>query len=116
MDPFFKLAHGPYMSLDGSMKRSYATRNYDLCRCYNLESVITAIIRYFKGFDLLMIEALWPVFTELGTLLKIKVLFSVFQVIAVRVYNFDDCVEAAEELKGQIAEAKADLKKKGLKF
>ena len=39
-----------------------------------------------------------------------------FQVIAVRVYNFDDCLEAAEELKGQIAEAKADLKNKGLKF
>ena len=39
-----------------------------------------------------------------------------FQVIVVRVYNFNDCTEAALELKQQIEEAKADLKKKGLKF
>jgi Dolichol-phosphate mannosyltransferase subunit 3 (DPM3) len=32
------------------------------------------------------------------------------------VYNFNDCAEAAEELKWQIEEAKADLTKKGLKF
>jgi hypothetical protein len=32
------------------------------------------------------------------------------------VYTFNDCTEAADELKVQIAEAKADLKKKGLKF
>jgi hypothetical protein len=44
-----------------------------------------------------------------------QVLF-ILQVIAVRVYNFDDCLEAAEELKQQTIEAKADLKKKGLKF
>jgi dolichyl-phosphate mannosyltransferase polypeptide 3 len=36
--------------------------------------------------------------------------------IAIRVYNFNDCTEAAEELKQQIEEAKADLTKKGLKF
>jgi dolichyl-phosphate mannosyltransferase polypeptide 3 len=37
-------------------------------------------------------------------------------VIAYRVYSFNDCTEAAAELKQQIAEARADLKKKGLKF
>merc|ERR1712198_461181 len=37
-------------------------------------------------------------------------------IIAYRVYNFNDCVEAAEELKKQIHEAQDDLKKKGLKM
>ena len=53
---------------------------------------------------------LWPV--------GLVALFGIYSilVIAVRVYNFDDCLEAAEELKKQTIEAKADLKKKGLKF
>lgn len=34
--------------------------------------------------------------------------------IAKRVYDFNDCTEAAEELRRQIKEAKADLKLKGL--
>jgi len=37
-------------------------------------------------------------------------------VIAKRVYDFNDCTEAAEELKRQIVEAKADLTAKGLKM
>ncbi|KAK8723234.1 hypothetical protein OTU49_011925 [Cherax quadricarinatus] len=37
-------------------------------------------------------------------------------VIAYRVYTFNDCQEAAEELQQQIKEAKADLAKKGLKL
>jgi len=37
-------------------------------------------------------------------------------VIAFRVYNFNDCVEAADELKKQIHEAQEDLKKRGLKM
>ncbi|KAK7028024.1 Dolichol-phosphate mannosyltransferase subunit 3 [Halocaridina rubra] len=37
-------------------------------------------------------------------------------IIAYRVYNFNDCNEAAEELKTQIKEAKEDLTKKGLKL
>ncbi|XP_042881633.1 dolichol-phosphate mannosyltransferase subunit 3-like isoform X2 [Penaeus japonicus] len=37
-------------------------------------------------------------------------------IIAHRVYNFNDCNEAAEELTRQIKEAKEDLKKKGLKI
>ncbi|KAA0200960.1 hypothetical protein HAZT_HAZT005664 [Hyalella azteca] len=37
-------------------------------------------------------------------------------IIAFRVYNFNDCQDAAEELKQQIEEAKEDLKRKGFKF
>lgn len=37
-------------------------------------------------------------------------------IIAYRVYAFNDCREAAEELQNQIKEAKADLEKKGLKL
>lgn len=37
-------------------------------------------------------------------------------IIAYRVYTFNDCKEASEELQRQIKEAKADLTKKGLKF
>ncbi|KAG7171202.1 dolichol-phosphate mannosyltransferase subunit 3-like [Homarus americanus] len=37
-------------------------------------------------------------------------------IIAYRVYTFNDCKEAAEELQNQIKEAKADLTKKGLKL
>ena len=45
-------------------------------------------------------------------------LFGLYSVstIAVRVANFNDCEEAAIELKREIREAKADLKKKGLKM
>jgi dolichyl-phosphate mannosyltransferase polypeptide 3 len=35
-------------------------------------------------------------------------------VIAPRVYDFNDCQEAAEELRRQIKEAKTDLRMKGL--
>jgi dolichyl-phosphate mannosyltransferase polypeptide 3 len=46
---------------------------------------------------------------------------SLFQVISVsiiawRVYTFNDCEEAAKELKQEIADAKADLIKKGFKL
>nr|BAN21282.1 unkown protein [Riptortus pedestris] len=37
-------------------------------------------------------------------------------IILWRVYNFNDCPEAAKELQEQIIEAKNDLKSKGLKF
>lgn len=37
-------------------------------------------------------------------------------IIAYRVYTFNDCLEASEELQRQIKEAKADLAKKGLKL
>lgn len=37
-------------------------------------------------------------------------------VIAIRVASFNDCDEAAKELKEEIEEAKADLKKKGIKI
>lgn len=37
-------------------------------------------------------------------------------VIAYRVASFNDCEEAARDLQKEIAEAKADLKKKGLKM
>ncbi|XP_074647974.1 dolichol-phosphate mannosyltransferase subunit 3-like [Tubulanus polymorphus] len=37
-------------------------------------------------------------------------------VVGYRVATFNDCPEAAEELRRQIAEAKTDLAKKGIKF
>lgn len=37
-------------------------------------------------------------------------------VIGYRVTTFNDCVEASEELKKQIEEAKADLETKGFKY
>ncbi|XP_006824180.1 dolichol-phosphate mannosyltransferase subunit 3-like [Saccoglossus kowalevskii] len=37
-------------------------------------------------------------------------------VVGYRTATFNDCVEAAEELKEEIMQAKADLKKKGLKM
>ena len=37
-------------------------------------------------------------------------------IIAKRVWDFNDCTEAAAELKKQIAEAKADLAAKGIKL
>ncbi|XP_045603343.1 dolichol-phosphate mannosyltransferase subunit 3 isoform X2 [Procambarus clarkii] len=37
-------------------------------------------------------------------------------IIAYRVYTFNDCQEAAQELQNQIKEAKSDLIRKGLKF
>lgn len=36
-------------------------------------------------------------------------------IIAWRVYTFNDCEEAAKELQQEIKEAKADLRKRGLK-
>ncbi|XP_005095947.1 dolichol-phosphate mannosyltransferase subunit 3 [Aplysia californica] len=37
-------------------------------------------------------------------------------VVGYRVTTFNDCVEASEELKQQVAEAKADLEAKGFKY
>lgn len=37
-------------------------------------------------------------------------------IIAWRVYTFNDCKEAAEELQQEIKEAREDLKKRGLKL
>lgn len=53
---------------------------------------------------------LWP--------LGLAFLFALYAltVIIYRVYKFNDCPEAAEELQQQIKEAKEDLKSKGLKF
>ncbi|CAD5115926.1 DgyrCDS4856 [Dimorphilus gyrociliatus] len=44
--------------------------------------------------------------------------FAVFSagVVAYRVATFNDCVDASEELKQQIREAKNDLKTKGFEF
>ncbi|XP_048257707.1 dolichol-phosphate mannosyltransferase subunit 3-like [Haliotis rufescens] len=37
-------------------------------------------------------------------------------VVGYRVATFNDCVDASEELKRQVKEARADLKKKGFKY
>ena len=42
-------------------------------------------------------------------------LFSVAEIIY-RVYNFNDCAEAAKELQSEIKTAREDLKKKGMVF
>ncbi|XP_015920392.1 dolichol-phosphate mannosyltransferase subunit 3 [Parasteatoda tepidariorum] len=42
-------------------------------------------------------------------------IYSLF-VVLYRVYTFNDCPEAAEELKMEIKQAKEDLKKRGFKF
>ncbi|XP_076029368.1 dolichyl-phosphate mannosyltransferase subunit 3 [Oratosquilla oratoria] len=42
--------------------------------------------------------------------------FVSLSIIAYRVYNFNDCEEAAQELQTQIKEAREDLTKKGMKF
>ena len=54
------------------------------------------------------IVLLWPI--------GIVAAFGIYSilVIAKRVYDFNDCHEAAKELRRQILEAKADLKSKGL--
>ena len=56
------------------------------------------------------ITLLWPL-----VLVILFGLYSLF-VIIYRVYTFNDCPEAAEELQREIAEAKEDLKSKGMKF
>ncbi|KAI5730628.1 dolichol-phosphate mannosyltransferase subunit 3 [Diaphorina citri] len=50
--------------------------------------------------------------------LIIIALFGVYSIIVVlwRVYNFNDCKEAAQELQTEIKEAKEYLSKKGYKF
>ena len=52
------------------------------------------------------------------SILRIITLLQVISVsiIAWRVYTFNDCEEAAKELKQEIADAKTDLRKKGFKF
>ncbi len=50
--------------------------------------------------------------------LGLAVMFALYAafVVIYRTLTFNDCPEAADELQKQIKEAKADLKKKGLKF
>lgn len=50
--------------------------------------------------------------------LIVLVLFGLYSITVVlwRVYNFNDCKEAAEELQSEIKEAKEYLGKKGYKF
>lgn len=42
--------------------------------------------------------------------------FGIYSIVVIlwRVYNFNDCEDAAEELKRQIVEAKEDLRNKGM--
>lgn len=57
-------------------------------------------------------EVAWPIPVYL------LVAFGCYSLATVgyRVATFNDCVEASQELQAQIQEAKADLKKKGLKM
>ncbi|KAF6201026.1 hypothetical protein GE061_005473 [Apolygus lucorum] len=58
----------------------------------------------------------WRDFIAISPLILV-ILFGVYAVFVVlwRVATFNDCPEAAKELQEQIVQAKADLKKKGLK-
>ncbi|KAM6959553.1 dolichol-phosphate mannosyltransferase subunit 3 [Aplochiton taeniatus] len=70
-------------------------------------------------FDLLDLR-LPPIYKELAWPMPVYllVLFGCYSIatIGYRVATFNDCEEAAKELQTQIAEAKADLRKKGLKL
>ena len=59
-----------------------------------------------------------PNLTLFWPILFIVIPFGLFSVAVIifRVYNFNDCREAAEELQGEIKAAKEDLKKKGMVF
>lgn len=50
--------------------------------------------------------------------LILLILFGVYAATVVlwRVYNFNNCEEAAKEMQQQIEQAKTDLRKKGFKF
>ncbi|CAJ0948115.1 unnamed protein product [Ranitomeya imitator] len=70
-------------------------------------------------FDLLGIaipRACWEVVWPMP--IYLLVVFGCFSLATVgyRVATFNDCEEAAHELQAQICEAKADLKRQGLRF
>ncbi|XP_025108058.1 dolichol-phosphate mannosyltransferase subunit 3-like [Pomacea canaliculata] len=59
-------------------------------------------------------------FSEVVTILPLYLLISFacfsLAVVGYRVATFNDCVEASAELRRQMEEAKADLRKKGFKY
>ena len=90
---------------------------------------MTKLMEWLTG--LLAIFALWlsilfgsnlpnthPNLTLFWPILFLVIPFGLFSVAVIifRVYNFNDCREAAEELQGEIKAAKEDLKKKGMVF
>ena len=90
---------------------------------------MTKLMEWLTG--LLAIFAVWlsiligsdlaithPNLTLFWPILFLVIPFGLFSVAVIifRVYNFNDCREAAEELQGEIKAAKEDLKKKGMVF
>ncbi|XP_028317330.1 dolichol-phosphate mannosyltransferase subunit 3-like [Gouania willdenowi] len=71
------------------------------------------------SFDLLELS-LPPAYREMAWPMPLYLLVSFgcysLATVGYRVATFNDCVDAAKELQVQIKEAKADLRKKGLKM
>ena len=65
----------------------------------------TTVVRDYPHFSLF-----WPIY------LVICFGLASVGIIAKRVYDFNDCKEAAEELQRQIRDAKLDLRSKGLEL
>ena len=94
-----------------------------------LQKDMTKLMEWLTGF--LAIFTVWlsiligsnlaishPNLTLFWPLLFIVIPFGLFSVAVIiyRVYNFNDCAEAAKELQSEIKTAREDLKKKGMVF
>ena len=73
---------------------------------------ITIIFRFVEGISDTFHSLVMPLPIILVTVFGLVSIL----VILYRVATFNDCVEAAEELKQQIQEAKKDLSSKGMTF
>eukprot|EP00095_Tigriopus_kingsejongensis_P010811 snap_masked-scaffold385_size188773-processed-gene-0.7 protein:Tk10811 transcript:snap_masked-scaffold385_size188773-processed-gene-0.7-mRNA-1 annotation:"dolichol-phosphate mannosyltransferase subunit 3-like" len=97
--------------------------------CGTARRAMTKLMDWLTGLSLLSslwvalyLEMIWPEWSRAhpSTVLVLPLLgvaaFGVYSVgvIAYRVATFNDCEAAAEELQGQIAEARADLLARGL--
>ncbi|GLH12834.1 Dolichol-phosphate mannosyltransferase subunit 3 [Gryllus bimaculatus] len=95
------------------------------------DEIMTKLLEWLLGFgvftsvwaSLLAVNLQWQVDNYWKTVVLPLPLFLVLAfgvyaatVVLWRVYNFNNCEEAAKELNEQIKEAKADLEKKGFKF
>ena len=80
-----------------------------------LLAIFAVWLSILTGSDLAITH---PNLTLFWPILFLVIPFGLFSVAVIiyRVYNFNDCSEAAKELQGEIKAAKEDLKKKGMVF
>ena len=115
-----------------NLTKNFVTCNFFFVKLKTFEEKIinmTKLMEWLTG--LLAIFAVWlsilfgsdlanthPNLTLFWPILFLVIPFGLFSVAVIiyRVYNFNDCSEAAEELQGEIKAAKEDLKKKGMVF